>query len=577
MRHFSQQIIKSIEQFLGQSLSDCSLDLADPPNPQLGDLALACFPISKLLKSSPVEVCSRLAAENWDLDWIDEVTATGPYLNFRVNRNRFADQVMKLIDHSGEEWGNTQSGSGKTVIVEYSSPNIAKHLAVHHLRSTMLGQAMANIFDSAGYDVVRWNHLGDWGTGFGKLLAAWDHYRQVDDLDSPKLSDREDPVSDLNRLYVQFSNDAKDNPELDDLARDWFKKLESGDQIARDRWEEIRVVSMTLFEKVYSRLGVSFDKVIGESHYEEAMSGVIDQLQSSGLLEESDGAEVVQVDEDIPPMLIRKKDGATLYGTRDLASAITRHEMVNFDRCLYVVDAGQSLHFRQVFGVLKKLGYEWADRLEHAEFGVMRLNVDGGWKKGKTRGGQVVLLHEVLDQAVQLAADTVREKNPHLDDTELNEIAEAVGMGAVIFSDMKAARRKDVNFDLNKILSFDGETGPYLQYTHVRFASILRKAQDQGLTPGDGSGLVEDEEIALLKRILRYPETIDKAARSAEPSQLSQYMLDLASDFNSYYARHRVISDDAALSGHRLALIEALKRTLGSGLSRLCIRPLERM
>ena len=577
MRHFSQQIIKSIEQFLGQSLSDCSLDLADPPNPQLGDLALACFPISKLLKSSPVEVSSRLAAENWDLDWIDEVTATGPYLNFRVNRNRFADQVMKLIDHSGEEWGTTQSGSGKTVIVEYSSPNIAKHLAVHHLRSTMLGQAMANIFDSAGYDVVRWNHLGDWGTGFGKLLAAWDHYRQVDDLDSPKLSDREDPVSDLNRLYVQFSNDAKDNPELDDLARDWFKKLESGDQVARDRWEEIRVVSMTLFEKVYSRLGVSFDKIIGESHYEEAMSGVIDQLQSSGLLEESDGAEVVQVDEDIPPMLIRKKDGATLYGTRDLASAITRHEMVNFDRCLYVVDAGQSLHFRQVFGVLKKLGYEWADRLEHAEFGVMRLNVDGGWKKGKTRGGQVVLLHEVLDQAVQLAADTVREKNPHLDDAELNEIAEAVGMGAVIFSDMKAARRKDVNFDLDKILSFDGETGPYLQYTHVRFASILRKAQDQGLTPGDGSGLVEDEEIALLKRILRYPETIDKAARSAEPSQLSQYMLELASDFNSYYARHRVISDDAALSGHRLALIEALKRTLGSGLSRLCICPLERM
>ena len=577
MRHFSQQIIQSIEQFLGQSLSDVSLDLADPPNPQLGDLALACFPISKLLKTSPVEVSRKLAEADWGLDWIEEVTATGPYLNFRVNRGRFSDEVMNLINQPEEEWGTTRSGSGKTVIVEYSSPNIAKHLAVHHLRSTMLGQAMANIFDSAGYEVIRWNHLGDWGTGFGKLLAAWDHYRQIDDLDSPKLSDREDPVTDLNRLYVQFSNDAKGNPELDDLARDWFKKLESGDQVARDRWEEIRVVSMTLFEKVYSRLGVSFDKVIGESHYEEAMSGVIDQLQSSGLLEESDGAEVVQVDEDIPPMLIRKKDGATLYGTRDLASAITRHEMVNFDRCLYVVDAGQSLHFRQVFGVLKKLGYEWADRLEHAEFGVMRLNVDGGWKKGKTRGGQVVLLHEVLDQAVQLAADTVREKNPQLDDAELNEIAEAVGMGAVIFSDMKAARRKDVNFDLDKILSFDGETGPYLQYTHVRFASILRKAQDQGLTPGDGSGLVEDEEIALLKRILRYPETIDKAARSAEPSQLSQYMLDLASDFNSYYARHRVISDDEALSGHRLALIEALKRTLGSGLSRLCIRPLERM
>ena len=577
MRHFSQQITEAVRRFLNEDLTDCSLDLADPPNPALGDLALACFPISKALKTSPVDISRTLAEKDWDLDWIDEVTATGPYLNFKVNRQRFADQVLQLLNDSSQEWGTTQAGHGQTVIVEYSSPNIAKHLAVHHLRSTMLGQAMANIFQSAGYRVVRWNHLGDWGTGFGKLLAAWDHFREVDDLDQPRLSEREDPVSDLNRLYVQYSNESRENPDLDELARDWFRKLETGDKVARARWDEIRQVSMTLFEKVYSRLGVTFDEVIGESHYEDAMKGVIDQLQSSGLLEESDGAEVVHLDDDIPPMLIRKKDGATLYGTRDLASAITRHQMVQFDRCLYVVDAGQSLHFRQVFGVLKKLGYDWADHLEHAEFGVMRLNVDGEWKKGKTRGGQVVLLHEVLDQAVHLASETVREKNPQLSEEELNEIAEAVGMGAVIFSDMKAARRKDVNFDLDKILSFDGETGPYLQYTHVRFSSILRKAEDQGLALGSGGGLVEDEEVTLLKRLLRYPEVIDKAARSAEPSQLSQYLLDLASDFNSYYARHRVISEDEDLSGDRLALIQALKKTLGSGLQRLCIRPLEKM
>ncbi|MAJ28080.1 arginine--tRNA ligase [bacterium TMED181] len=577
MRHFTQQIITRIGQFLDQDLSGSALDLADPPDSSLGDLALACFPISKMLKKSPVEVANDLASRDWDLDWLDGVTATGPYLNFRVRRDLFSSEVLKMIGELGDHWGSTASGSGKTVIVEYSSPNIAKHLAVHHLRSTMLGQAMANIFHSAGYEVVRWNHLGDWGTGFGKLLAAWDLYVDVDNLDAPNLRDREDPVSDLNALYVKFSNDARDNPELDESAREWFRKLENGDSLARERWETIREVSMALFEKVYSRLGVQFDQVIGESFYEDAMQGVIDQLQTQELLVESDGAEVVSLGDDIPPMLIRKKDGATLYGTRDLASAIARHDMVQFDRCLYVVDAGQGLHFRQVFGVLKKLGYEWADQLEHAEFGVMRLNVDGEWKKGKTRGGQVVLLHEVLDQAVQLAADTVREKNPQIGDEELHQIAEAVGMGAVIFSDMKAARRKDVNFDLEKILSFDGETGPYLQYTHVRFASILRKAKDQGLSEGDGSGLLENEEMVLLKRLLRYPEVTDKAARTAEPSQLSQYLLDLASDFNSYYARHRVISEDLELSGHRLSLIRALKSTLGSGLKRLCIQPLERM
>ncbi|NCF98656.1 MAG: arginine--tRNA ligase [Planctomycetia bacterium] len=577
MRHFSRQLASKIASFLDLDPDGLELDLVDPPDAKLGDLAMGCFPLAKLLRSSPVKVSQDLASRDWDIDWLEEVVATGPYLNLKVNREVFSQHAISLIESSGESWGCTDSGRGTTVIVEYSSPNIAKHLAVHHLRSTMLGQAMANIFRSAGYEVVSWNHLGDWGTGFGKLLAAWESYKDFDDLDSPPLSDREDAVTDLNALYGRYSNDAKENPELEDLAREWFKKLENGDSLARDRWNMIRDVSLQLFDKIYARLGVQFDTVIGESHYEEAMKGVIAKLSELNILIESEGAEVVQVDEDIPPMLIRKKDGATLYGTRDLASAITRYENVQFDRCLYVVDAGQGLHFRQVFGVLKKMGYEWADHLEHAEFGVMRLNVDGHWKKGKTRGGQVVLLQDVLDKAVELAGAVVRKKNPDISESDLSEIAEAVGMGAVIFSDMKASRRKDVNFDLDKMLAFDGETGPYLQYTHVRFSSILNKAADSKMSRGDGSGLVEDEELVLIKRLLRYPEVTDKAAKSAEPSQLSQYLLELASDFNTYYAKHRVMSDDQQLSEHRLTLIESLKNTLATGLKRLCIQPLTRM
>ena len=419
MRHFSQQIHQRICQILDLDIPGLALDLVDPPDSKLGDLALACFPLAKELNQSPVDIAKNLAQQDWQLDWVESVVATGPYLNFRVHRGLFSRQALQIISDQGQGWGSTQSGNGNTVIVEYSSPNIAKHLAVHHLRSTMLGQAMANLFKSAGFEVVSWNHLGDWGTGFGKLLAAWDQYSDIDNLDSPKLTERDDQVNYLTALSVRYSNDAHDNPELKELPREWFRKLEDGDPAARSRWETIRTVSLDLVEKVYSRLGVSFDRVIGESHYEEGMKGVIERLNSMGLLEESEGAEVVSLGEDIPPMLIRKQDGATLYGTRDLASAIARHEMVNFDRCLYVVDAGQSLHFRQVFGVLEKMNYDWAQNLEHAEFGVMRLNIDGQGKKGKTRGGQVVLLHEVLDEAVNLAAQTVKEKNPDISESEI--------------------------------------------------------------------------------------------------------------------------------------------------------------
>jgi len=577
LRQFRQELASIACKLLGEEIEDLAEHICDPPSPELGDMSLPCFPLAKALKSSPVNIAKQLSEHSWDLPWIESVAPAGPYLNFKLQTEEFSRTAMAAIQQQGDLWGSSSTGDGITVIVEYSSPNIAKHLAVHHLRSTMLGQAMANLLRCAGCSVVSWNHIGDWGTNFGKLLAAWDLFKAQDDLDSPPLEEREDPVTDLNNLYVSFNEAIKDDPDLESMARDWFKRLEDGDSEARTRWERMRSSSLRRFDHVYQRLGVTFDEVIGESHYEQGMALVVEQLKENNLLEESEGAEVVNLSDDIPPMLIRKKDGATLYGTRDLASAIERHRMYSFHRCLYVVDAGQGLHFRQVFGVLKMLGHGWADHLEHAEFGVMRLNIDGSWKKGKTRGGQVVLLEDVLEQAVDLSASIVREKNPDLPEQELDEISEAVGVGAVVFSDMKSARRKDVNFDLEKILSFDGETGPYLQYTHVRFCGILRKASEQQIQMGDGSHLREPEEIVLLKRVLRFPEVIERAARDAEPSQLSQYLLDLASEFNTYYAKHRVMGEDGQTTADRLALIEVLKTTMGRGLGLLCIRPLERM
>ncbi|MGE4632877.1 MAG: arginine--tRNA ligase [Planctomycetota bacterium] len=577
MRQFCLQIANQAEKLLKLQVPGLADHICDPPSVELGDLSLPCFPLAKQLQKSPASIAEQLAGESWDLPWIESVAQAGPYLNFKVRSAEFSREALtRVLDRAGE-WGNSTTGQGSTVLVEYSSPNIAKQLAIHHMRSTMLGQATANLLRSVGFSVVCWNHLGDWGTTFGKLLAAWDHFQSTDDLDSPVLENRSDPVSDLNSIYVAFNEAIKENPALEDVARDWFRKLEQGDQQARERWQRIRNVSFDRFNSVYQRLGVSFDEVIGESFYETQMNDVVQQLADSGLLEESEGAQIVRLSDDIPPMLIRKQDGATLYGTRDLASAIERYRRFQFDRCLYFVDAGQSLHFRQVFGVIEKLGYDWANQLEHAEFGVMRLNVEGSWKKGKTRGGQVVLLEEVLDKAVQLASAIVKQKNPDLPTDELDQISEAVGVGAVVFSDMKAARRKDVNFDLDKILSFDGETGPYLQYTHVRFCSILTKAADQGIETGDGSRLDQPEEITLLKRVLRFPDVIERAARDAEPSQVSQYLLELASEFNTYYAKHRVIGEDLQLSGDRLALIGILRTTMKRGLQLLCIQPIERM
>lgn len=576
MIEYQRQIADRIAEIVDPGDIDFASLFSSPPDPDLGDLAFPCFQLARSLKKAPPAIAEEIANASWDFPWLAQVAAAGPYVNFLYDPAEFSRRVISRVVSAGENFGTTDNGQGKTVIVEYSSPNIAKHLAVHHLRSTMLGQVMANMFRASGYNVISMNHLGDWGTGFGKLLAAWELHGDEEGLEENPLESREDPVAVLNNLYVRFNQETATNPQLEETARDWFRRLENGDPLARERWQRIRDASWSRFERIYSRLGVSFDEVIGESFYEDKMPAVIEELTEKGLLEESDGAEVVRLEEEIPPMLIRKRDGSTLYGTRDLASAEYRWQRWEFHRALYVVDAGQSLHFRQVFGVLQRLGRDFFDRLEHTEFGVMRMNVDGQWVKGKTREGQVVLLEDVLDDAIQMAREVVLEKNPDLE-TSIESIAESVGIGAVVFSDMKAKRGRDVNFDLEKFLSFEGETGPYLQYTHVRFCGILRKSGVEEADYGDGSLLVEPEEKALLVRLNRFDSVIARAAEEAEPSLLSQYLLDLAGEFNTYYAKHRVISDNTELTRHRLTLISALRVVLSRGLRLLCLEPLERM
>jgi len=576
LRPYQRQIAERIAEIVDPGDLDLSSLFSVPPDSTLGDLAFPCFQLARTLKEAPPRIAERIAEAAWEFPWLAEVVAAGPYVNFLYDSGAFSRDVLARVIAAGEAFGTSDVGEGKTVVVEFSSPNIAKHLAVHHLRSTMLGQVMVNLLRASGYSVVALNHLGDWGTNFGKLLAAWERYGEEEGLEDSLIETSDDPVALFNKLYVRINSEIETDPQLEETARAWFRKLEAGDPVARERWQRIRDVSWARFEKVYKRLGVSFDEVIGESFYEDKMPEIIDELAKTGLLVESEGAEVVALEEEIPPLLIRKRDGSTLYGTRDLASAEYRWGRWQFSRALYVVDAGQGLHFRQVFGVLRRLGRSYADRLEHTEFGIMRMNVDGQWIKGRTRKGQIVLLEDVLDDATALAREVVLRKNPDLGDS-IEEIAEAVGVGAVVFSDMKARRGRDVNFDLEKFLSFEGETGPYLQYTHVRFCGILRKSEIDSSDHGDGSLLVEAEEKALLLCLDRFDTVIARAALEAEPSILSQYLLDLAGEFNAYYAKHRIISDDGDLTRHRLSLIDALRVVLSRGLRILCLEPLERM
>jgi len=534
--------------------------LETPPSADWGDVAFPCFQLAKTRKAAPAAIARQLA-QDLQIPGV-RVEARGPYVNLFFDRSEFGTQLMKEV--LDETFGKPQRRNGQRVVIDMSSPNIAKPFGIGHLRSTVIGNSLYRLYEAAGYRPISVNHLGDWGTQFGKQIAAYKRWGDPETLAA-------NPIRESLKLYVRFHDETENQPELEDEAREWFRKLEEGDEEANRLWRYFVQVSMEEFDRMYAKLGVTFDHVLGESFYNDKMDAVIQQLRTLGLLEESDGAQVVRLDEEgLPPCLILKSDGTTIYPTRDLATAIYRHEHMQGERLLYVVGSEQSLHFQQVFAVLRKMGFEWAQHAEHIPFGLMRF----GGQKMSTRRGRVVMLDDVLAEAVARALAIINEKHPALPDKE--RAAEAIGIGAIIFGDLKNDRRNNVDFSLEEALKFEGETGPYVQYTYARTQSVLGKANGQPLAATDsleyGRYLSGDAAWALLGALHAFPQAIVKAVDQNEPSVIARYLLEVSKLFNKFYHAEKILTDDADERQCKLALTATAGNVLRQGLYLLGIQ-----
>ncbi len=567
MEVYKEAVARCLAAPLGMPVADIIAMLRTPPDPALGDYALPCFILARQRRQSPSEIAAHLAATVEVKPPIATVAAHGPYLNFTLDDTVVSREVLQTILAAADQYGHGSEGRGKKVVIDYSSPNIAKELAFHHIRSTMIGHALKQILRARGYTVEGINHLGDWGTPFGLLIAAYKRFGWN------AQAGMEDIVQ-LNALYVRATREAQRDPAFAEEGRRWFQRLEAGDPEARRCWQWFVAVSLAEFQKVYDLLGVSFEHIIGESAYEPYIGETLELLQAKGLVKESEGALIVDLSAyDMPPFILKKQDGTTLYSTRDLAAVLYRKRVIGFDTCLYVVDMGQSLHFQQLFKVLELAGFDWATACHHVPFGLVLMKdpQSGKWTKGSTRQGNVSLLKAVLEEAIAMAREKIAESNPTLADKDA--VARQVGIGAVVFNDLKNRRIKDVKFDKEAILNPYGETGPYMQYTHARCASILAAAP---LPPGedvDYALLREPEERALVRKLAAYPEAVATAAREWEPSVIAQHLLAIAADFNSYWTRGtkdpgvRILREhETATTAARVTLTAAVRIVLRNGL-----------
>ncbi len=537
--------------------------LAVPPDPALGDYAFPCFRLARPLRMAPPKIAEALCAA-WQRQDVASVQPVNGYMNFFLNRENFAAETMAALRAAGDRFGASEEGRGKTICLDYSSINIAKRFHIGHLSTTMIGHSLKRIYDWLGYTTVGINHLGDWGTQFGKMICAYKLWGSKEEVEKGG-------VDALTALYVRFHEEAEKDPSLEDQGRAWFKKIEDGDPEALAIFSWFKELTLRDAARVYDLLGVTFDSYAGESFYNDKMEPVIQELRDKGLLVQSEGAWVVDLSEDhMPPCLILKSDGATIYATRDLAAACYRQNTYHFDKCLYVVAYQQDLHFRQVFRVLEKMGYPWAKNCVHVAFGMVSFEGEAL----STRKGNVVHLEDLLNQAVEKALEIIREKSPDLPDKET--VARQIGIGAVIYTDLSNNRIKDIDFRWDRALNFDGESGPYVQYTHARCCSVLRKAGDIAASP-DWSALTDDEAQALLRLISRFPDVIREAAEKYEPSMVTRAVTDIAQAFNKYYYEHRILSGDPAQSAARLALTDAARRVIRIGLYLIGIEAPERM
>ena len=536
--------------------------LEQPKSSDLGDIAFPAFSLAKIERKAPQAIAADIA-EKIDASHFEKVVATGPYVNFFLDKSQISDQVIKAVIQAGAAYGQQEEGQGANVTIDLSSPNIAKPFSVGHLRSTVIGDAISNIYKKMGYNTIKINHLGDWGKQFGLLMVAYKKWGSKEAVEA-------NPIDELLKLYVRINAEIENDPALDEEGRLWFKKLEDGDPEATELWQWFRDESLVEFNRIYKLLGVEFDSLNGEAFYNDKMDEGVQILEDKGLLKESKGASIVELDDvNLPPAMIKKSDGATLYITRDIATAIYRARTYNFVKNIYAVGQEQSNHFRQLKAVLKKMGFDWSDDMIHVDFGLVTKNR----QKLSTRKGNIILLEPTLQEAISRAKAQIEEKNPELENKE--EVAHAVGVGAVKFYDLKTDRRNGYDFDLEAMVSFEGETGPYVQYAYARIQSILRKAN---FTPSADAtySLSDPESWEIIKLLQDFARVVKRAAENYDPSLIAKYAINLAQAFNKYYAHTRIL-DESPERDSRLALSYSTAVVLKEALRLLGVEAPEKM
>ena len=552
-------------QIEGMSKEDISATIEIPPKPEMGDFAFPCFRLAKTMHKAPNMIAADIKEAIGDVDYLDRIEVKGAYLNFFVKTEVFVKSMIEAAN--SENFGGSDIGEGKNICLDYSSPNVAKNFHVGHLRTTIIGNSLYKIFSKLGYNAIRINHLGDWGTQFGKLIVAYKAW-------GSKEAVEKDGISELMKLYVKFHEEADKNPELVDEARAWFAKMEQGDEEALSIWQWFKDISLVEYKRTYDLLGVDFDYYLGESFYRDKCQEVVDKITEAGLLKESEGAMIVDLSKyDMAPCIITKKDGSSIYATRDLAAIFYRKKTYNFCKCLYVTGQEQKLHFAQVFKVVELLGNEWAkDQLVHIPYGLVSL--EGA--KLSTRNGNIIYAEDILHDAIEKSLEIITEKSPNLENKE--EVAKMVGVGSVLFNDLYNQRIKDVSFSWDKVLNFDGETGPYVQYTHARCSSVVRLAENfDPSNEVDFSVITEPDAIFLLKEINRFPKVVLDAADKYEPSIVARFAVDVAQAFNKFYNSTRINVPEENVKNARVMLTYLTKKTLSDALELLGIQAPEAM